>query len=545
MVKTENRKLVEKYCGKNIKVPSMTLAKLMLSEHPKMFNNLEHARILVRQVRGLAGEHNRKFRKDKSLYKDPEYNYSPQNTYLKNKDSKEYKLAQKRKLSKSKYYIVTWAQNNTAIHKEFWENLQSYAKLHNAEIVVILGRYRNPTSLMGVNTDEHWAKELVPYSTANRQKIHKHLQILGDIKVQPTASNPLTGLEGITGLDHCIVGHPKQALDTVPALEGYTSKFMLSTGAITQKNYTDSKAGKVGSFHHHLGFIMVEIKDNEIFYIRQVTALSNGSFTDLCYNVLDKGIKKIKEISSATLGDIHVGDDCPLVHKSQLKWLNYFKPKYTFIHDIFNGTSVNHHNEQDPILRYEIQKKGLHLIANEVERMMQWIDGMKQYGLVFVASNHNDWLCKYIKRKDWRYDLPNAETYMEYSKILLSGKAPKGLIAYLIDQRFGKQCKTLGRNESFTVNGVEQAIHGDKGNNGAKGSINTFIRLSTKITTADSHVLRRKDGVFYVGTSTKLRVGYNQGGSSWGNGDVICHKDGKRQHIIYMGKDKNFTTFVL
>jgi hypothetical protein len=61
----------------------------------------------------------------------------------------------------------------------------------------------------------------------------------------------------------------------------------------------------------------------------------------------------------------------------------------------------------------------------------------------------------------------------------------------------------------------------------------------------DSHVPRRAFGVMYVGTSTKLRIGYNVGASSWRNADVICHLDGKCQQIFYMGDKKEFTTFKL
>jgi hypothetical protein len=57
----------------------------------------------------------------------------------------------------------------------------------------------------------------------------------------------------------------------------------------------------------------------------------------------------------------------------------------------------------------------------------------------------------------------------------------------------------------------------------------------------------RKDGAIAVGTSTKLRVGYNVGPSSWFQSHVIIHKDGRAQHINFV-KDKNgemgYTTLV-
>lgn len=514
---------------------------LFNSQYKNEFTDYESARGMVRQIRGHLGEDQRKSLIDKSLITPPNHSQ----TYLKTKDSQQYFLAGKKKLVKSKYYIITWAQNNTDVHSELWENIMAYADFLKASIHVVLGRYKNPTRVQDNDTEESWATEILPYADARSHLLHKHLTLLSDVKIQPTAVTPLTGMESMSGLNSAIFGHPKMQLDTIPALEGYEPKLLMTTGAVTKKNYSDSKAGKKGDFHHVFGFIIVEIKDRDTFIPRQVTALSNGSFSDLIYNVKDGKVNKINEISYANLGDKHIGDHCPIVESRQRKWLDYFKPKATMIHDIFNGTSVNHHEENDPIKKYYLEQTGQNFIKWEIDRMLAWIESMKQYNLVIVASNHNDWLDRYIKRKDWKFDIKNAMEYMEFSKILLSGKAPKGLIAYLIEHRFGKKVRTLSRNDSFRINNIELAQHGDIGTNGSRGGLIQFKRLSTKMDVGDSHVPRRLDGIMYVGTSTKLRIGYNVGASSWRNADIICHKDGKRQHIIYMGKNKDFTTFKL
>jgi hypothetical protein len=51
----------------------------------------------------------------------------------------------------------------------------------------------------------------------------------------------------------------------------------------------------------------------------------------------------------------------------------------------------------------------------------------------------------------------------------------------------------------------------------------------------------RKDGALAVGTSTKMRVGYNMGPSSWLQSHVIIHKNGKAQHINFI--NGKYTTF--
>jgi len=514
---------------------------LMASKYGKEFSGFEAARSSIRIRRGCSGDLLRKQITEKNLFEAPSHS----KTFISTKDSPQYKKATKRKLSKSKYYIVTWAQNNTSVHKELWRNILAYSNYLDASIHVILGRYKNPTRIDDKDPDEHWAQEVEPYMDAKRHSIHKKLKIMSDIKIQPTAAKPLTGLESMSGIESAIFGHPKMQMDTIPALEGYEPKMIFTTGAVTNINYSDSKAGKKGEFHHVFGFVIVEIQDKEIFHIRQVTALRNGSFSDLIYNVKGGKVEAIEKIEYMNLGDKHIGDHCPDVEKQQKRLLDRLKPKHAIIQDVYNGTSVNPHEEYDPVKRYLLQKEGKHLIKKEVEDMLDWIDSMKQYNLVIVPSNHNDWLDRYINRQDWKKDIHNAREYVEYSKILLDGRAPKGLIAYLIDQRFGKEVKTLSRNDSFRIYGIELAQHGDIGTNGSRGGVHQFRKLSTKMDLGHSHVPKRIDGVMYVGTSTYLRVGYTVGASSWRHADIICHKDGKRQQIFYMGNNKDFTTFAI
>lgn len=536
LIKTPQRLYAEKLVKERQDLNPTEIAKLVYKKFPKETKSVEGARTTVRIAIGRHGVAHRKDTILKELFRP---------TTFKIKEPKQYKDAAKRKLHKSQYYLITWAQNNTPIHKEFWANIQAYSKFLGAEIHVVLGRYKNPNSLNGINEEEFWDKEILPYADAHRHHLHKYLELLSDIKVQPTATNILSDLEGMSGINSCIIGSPKVQFKVIPSLEGYKPKMMFSTGSVTKCNYTDSKAGKKGEFHHTFGFTIVEIKDKDTFFIRQVTALKNGSFTDLCHNVKDNKVSKIQSIDIAILGDSHRGDHCEIIEQQQRKWLDIFKPKYTILHDVFNGHSISHHEEKDPIKQFQREQDNSNNLKKEIDELLIWINSMLKYNLVLASANHNDWLDRYIRSNDWKKNIKNALTYIQCANILLEGKAKKGLIAYFIDGKFGKKVKTLGRDESFKFNEWELAQHGDIGTNGSRGNVNQYRKLSTKMILGHSHTPIRMDGVIYVGTSTKLRVGYNTGASSWLNCDVIIHKDNKAQHIIYLGKDKNFTTFKL
>jgi len=457
----------------------------------------------------------------------------------------QYTLAQKKAFDlDKKRFIVTWAQNNTPINDGLLKNIEAYAEFIDASIHVIAGRYRNPTS-MWTNAqieNEVWDKKVVKYLDANRHDIHKYVSILSDVKVQPTAVNPMTGMNALSGVNSCIFGAPKVQMEMIPVLDGNIPKMMATTGSITKKNYTDSKSGKVGEFHHTFGFCIVEIKDEEIFFIRQVTADDKtGAFTDLYYNV-DKGkVTRVNSVAAAILGDLHLGHHDEEVLDSTLNVL--FKKLYpanVVLHDVFDGHSISHHESKDAFKLYQREQDGTNSLKLEVDNMLEWLKNVEEYNVTIVRSNHDDFIDRWLINSDWKRNIKNALEYIDYSSLILKGKAPKGIIPCLIEDRFPNM-KTLDRSTSFKVKGWELGQHGDVGANGSRGSLLQFRKLNTKCVVGHYHSPGRKDGGLAVGTSTKLRVGYNIGPSSWLQSHVIIHEDGRAQHVNFLNGE--FTTF--
>ena len=481
-------------------------------------------------------------------------------------DSPQLKKAKKKRIRKGKRFLITWAQNDTPVHEPFLRNMESYASHINAEIIVIAGRYKNPTSVFEDKKHETWHSRVKPYLYAGRQNIHKHVVVVGDVKVSPTAITPMTSMEGFSGPESCIFGHPKTQLQTVPVLEGRPPKKMMTTGACTVPNYTDSKAGKKGEFHHQLGFVVVEVKNKEVFFSRQTTAGDDGSFTDLYYKAefdggleeLDvvKGLQflgsefegeskitRVKKISGAILGDVHFGEHDPEVIKNTLDVLfKNLKPDEVILHDIFNGHSISHHDRKDAFAQYHKEVDGKNDLKLEIQEMLEGLKPFAKYNTTVVRSNHDDFLDRWLRDVDWRKEstMKNSICYMDYAKLLLERLAPKGIIPYVINEKYPKM-RTLGRSDSHKIHGWEVGQHGDVGASGSRGSVNQFKRLNTKMIVGHSHSPNRKDGVIQVGTSTHLRVGYNIGASAWLQSHSIIHEDGKAQQIDFINGE--FTTF--
>lgn len=461
------------------------------------------------------------------------------------KSSKAYEMAQKKSIKKTSVYFVTYAQANTPIDKNLWQNMLSYAKTHSAEIVVIPGTYLNAHSEFA-NYEHGWHPGLLPYMHAKEDKLHNYLTIISDANVLPTAERPLRGFEGVTGEESSIIGHPRHHIEVVPTLPQSRDKFLMTTGAITVPNYRNARVGKKAKFHHVQGFLIVEVFDEEHFVFRHISATKDGSFQDLCYKVSKGKVSKKGKSDTIVLGDLHLKYRDEDMLKETRRLAKKLNVDNLVTHDIFDGYSINHHEARDLVSQAIKEKKGDNSLSLEIADMLAWIDSWtknEDWRLVIVPSNHNDWLDKWVRLQQGHKDIKNFELFIELQRILFNEEAPRGLVAYLIDKHFPiNKVLTLGRHESFKRLGFELNNHGDLGSNGAKGTPNTFKKLNVKIVSGDKHFLYSLDGAHGVGISTHKDMGYNRGLSSWTKSHGVIHENGKYQHLIYV--DGKFTNFI-
>ena len=443
-------------------------------------------------------------------------------------------------------FLISWAQSDTPVHKKFLKNMETYAEHIDAEILIIAGRYKNPTSLSASkalkdkekNVKNSWDSLVLPYLDANRHNLHEHLVVLSDVKIQPTASTPLSSLNGLTGLESCIVGHPRSHLKFLPVLDGYPSKVLLTTGACTIENYTDTKIGKSSEFNHVLGCVIVEL-DGDIFHIRQICADKKGDFYDLSFKVKDGSVFNNNKIEVAVLGDIHLTSEDKENVDISFEMLDRFNPKHVVLHDIADMYSISHHEKRNPFQLLRREEDGSNSLEKELNYIKNWFKSRPKYNYIVPSANHSDFIDRWLQNEDWRKD-GNKKLYLEFANITAKGLAPKGIIAYILETEFD-HIRCLGVDESYNVLGWELSLHGDRGSSGSRGSAVQFKNLNVKNITGHSHTAIKLDGHLSVGTLTKLRMGYNLGMSSWSVSNVVIYPNGKAQHIhITRGR---YTTF--
>lgn len=443
-------------------------------------------------------------------------------------------------------YVITSAQNATPVHPEFFASLMSFCKERKAQLIVIPYRYHNPTSMWGARakSQDWWADELTPYIYDRRRVMNKNLLLLGDIKTQPTAVNPLDGFESISGALSAIIGHPKLELTTVPTPQNRMPKILTTTGAVTIRNYIPSKAGKKGEFHHTQGACFVELKGKR-FHMRQLNATRDGSFIDLGYLYHPTEAPRWVGVTGIVLGDEHEEFMDPSVFRATFGpggIVPTLRPKIIVRHDVHDFYSRTHWHTGEAFIEYVKHVTGTDDVEKALRKTAAYIDATtpKWARNVLVYSNHPDMLARWVKRADWKTDPRNAKFLLKTALAMLDGARMTETGARTIDPfaYWMKQwlaCKDrtvfLDRDESYPIEGIECGYHGDYGLNGARGSRDSFAKIGTKVVIGHGHSPGIHEGAYQGGTMARLKLEFVRGPSSWLATDTLIYPNGKRTLI--------------
>jgi hypothetical protein len=436
-------------------------------------------------------------------------------------------------------YVITAAVNATKAHGAFLRTLELYCACRGAQLIVIPMRYRNPTQREEGQDDDWWDARLAPYLTHERTKIGKSLIVLADIKIQPTAVNPIQKWQTVTGTASAILGHTKIALKAVATKVGDPAKLVMTTGACTEENYSDSNAGAAGKFHHTLGAVVVEV-DGSLTHMRHICPMKDGSFIDLATKYTSKGTEKAPRADVLVMGDVHAELADPKVHAATKELAALIKPRALVLHDVLNFGSASHHAKY--FEKFRRQVTGLSSVLRELKTTAAHVDELAQLAdtAVMVGSNHHDHFTQWLERSEHAHDLENALVYHETKTAMLEAIHKGGYcdpFKYWMDKLMtGKRLQWLKPGESFAKHGIEFGWHGHKGPNGTRGSTKGFATIGAKVTKGHSHSAEIIDGAHSVGTSSKMRMGYNEDSpSAWTHTHDITYANGKRTLVHCIG----------
>lgn len=452
-------------------------------------------------------------------------------------------------LEGSRRLIITSAQNATPVHEAFFKTLQVAAQHLKAELVIIPLRYKNPTSQWTQRNQDHewWAEEVIPYLHNQRKKLNDNLVLLGDIKTIPTASSPLTGFEGITGKESCILGHTKMQFKTVPVPTSGFPKILTTTGSCTKTNYTDSKSGKLGKFHHFLGAIIVEIQNSKIFHIRQLNAdKQDGSFIDLDKRYTEKGVSSAPPALGLIMGDTHARWIDPRVEEATFGtggMVETLNPETLVWHDLCDNYAANPHHIGNPFFGQAKLKGKIGDMRKEVEHAIEFarVRSQGRKGVI-VASNHDDFLARAVVRSlhNGFHDPLNLKFLLETALVMAESVQVTGGGAKYTDafqhwvRKLAPELHAAELDESVKVGDIECGMHGHIGPGGAQGSLKNLSRVGGRVIIGHGHGPGVEEGGYQVGKSTG-RQEYEHGPDRTLQTHCVVYANGKRSllNIIF------------
>lgn len=462
-------------------------------------------------------------------------------------------------------HVLTSAQNDTDLHAPFFDNLKAFAsylgaRLHVGRFTYQLAAAADRAREPGEKTRKRepvWAPGLAEYLTDERVGIGD-LWWCAEMNTLPTAVRPLSGLHTYGQGKTAIFPHAKVALETVAAGVDATPPCVLTTGACTVPSYSDTKAGLKGQFHHILGAVVVEVDSEGRTFFRHVIGKADGSFQDLDLMVEAGRIRTGERVEAITFGDCHVpfldpqaaratwGIDAETMERieGEPSIVDVLKPRYGFFHDLIDFKSISHHEEKQPRERFRTFLKGGHRVEGDVAAGARFLEATSRDWMrsVVVESNHGRWLERWLDRADHRKDRDNALAFLRWERARMEaearGESDFNVLRHALVEAAKGRCRFdyVPDGGSYVIcqasGGIECGAHGDLGPNGAKATPNALARVSGKASIGDKHSPGIYDGLYVAGVSSRLRLGYNKGPSSWRHAHVVAYETGKRALIF-------------
>ena len=444
--------------------------------------------------------------------------------------------------------IVTSCQHQTKANKTFLDNLKTYIKHNKIDTIFLIpmfgevARYtEQPQVSQRIIDSLNEIKKLDVVIVEKNLILNENVSIANPYQL-PTQVDPLVSLDMFShqsGLT--MFGGTKIGFRTI-ANRKKVCKIISSSGALTVPNYRNNKKGNTAKEKHSYGFTRVDLLGaKEFINYRTVEILDSGSISDLDKIYINGEVKTTQPFAVVS-PDIHVYSSSKKCTDNFFDFVEKIKPKNVFIHDLFDGKSICHHDADNLIIQYHNALAGLSF-KKELDITFKFLnDKLKRFKNItfqIVRSNHDLWINHWVNKtrnsmarlnpidlKDLfalglkRCD--EKENLLEECYLSRNGELPKNLIF-------------LSLTEHVIYKGIEHAMHFYDGINGAKCSPIGLSRRGNKATGGDKHSPGIYGDVYWVGVAIdKNAKGYwsNNGLSGWLNACSITHANGTRQMIV-------------
>ena len=431
--------------------------------------------------------------------------------------------------NRNKRYFISAIIAGADINTDFLESVDSYCKENDTEFLLM--------PMRGVKRKDEFSTEILDkysHCFVSDIKFNSNIRAL-DFCLSPEQVLPLTGLSRFGKKESSIIlASPKQMLLSIPKKKESLPHIILSTGTICEPEYNHTKMGRMAAQDNVVGGIIVEIRDKNIFHVRHIRSDKDGGFQDLDCYYKGNSVKKVPAECISIEPHYGVEDDTAIQSVKEIVKLT--QCKRILFHDILDCRSVNPHEQKSTSMKYYRPEKQ-RTLENELNhlkaKLIEWNKEFPKLELKVVASNHEQFIRRYLESGDFIADTHNAYLSCELLQSILRRENP---IEYYLKSRKDEKIKNLvffKDGESFSINGIELNVHGHMGANGSRGSSVALENINGKSTSGHTHAPQIFRDVYVTGCACKLQQDYNsKSASSWLHGAVVQYQNGNRQLII-------------
>ncbi|MFV8249883.1 hypothetical protein [Bdellovibrio bacteriovorus] len=435
---------------------------------------------------------------------------------------------------KQSRYLITSHTAGATVDKRLRKALESFADILSAEIIVLRNK--------GPHQNAEFDLTLEDYFISRSKQLNSNLTVIADMNAVIAAENPTTQYKAEAGKTHSlIIPSPRRFQQSIPRADGLPRYITTSLSIDNSDGYPDTKNGRKSKALHQKGVCLVELKDDSIYFTHQLEAEKDGSIIFNGLQFCPSGFIKKVQAEAISFGDSHLDHIDPSAEKAALEICRLMNPRYVTEEDAFNGSSINHHEENNHLNSMnwmsleEEAKFTAKKLAEHVSFLKLNCPSFKK--LILKDSNHHDFLDRYISNfSRWMGDSKNKSLAL---RLAVDADDGRHLLESLLRRYESLRDVTfLAVGERFEVSGVEMSFHGHNGANGSKGSSKQFQLALTKANIGHTHVPEIFDSVFNAGTLSILRPAYAARGlTSWCHAVVVTYPSGSRQLLKIIDGD--------
>lgn len=451
--------------------------------------------------------------------------------------SLEYKARLNKIVKKYKRFVISTAVNGQQVHEGFLKSLEGYCDKNNAALLLIPSH--DPAHNLDNQIEWHFDDALLDYSFVfDNLQFNSNIHI-SEVRVNAKQINPATGLGRFAQSEgSAIFGSPKQSLEIIPVSNIKYPHALMSTGACTLPNYNSTlgnsqRTAFIAQHDHKIGAIILEIENDKMYHFRQIQSDDEGGFCDLGKYYFGSKVKKIS--SKLAIGDYHAGDHAIEAENAWKEVCKIANVDEVILHDLHNGLSTNHHDQHKMVTQARRAVKGELNAIRELGltgAVLNLWTGLVEKVTV-TKSNHDEFLERWLDEARFSKDPYNFQVGCKLADKMVDGEDPLVVGVTLYGNlKKPKKINWLKRDQDYRIAGIECGAHGDIAGNGTKGSKMNIEKSFNKAVIGHSHTPGILREVFQIGTTSRLRLDYTKGPSSWLHCSCLIYPNGQRQLII-------------